>query len=66
MEKTPTITPTSSAKSIRDTFTGTTEDVGQLLRRITEGGGCELDFDGDGLVQLKQRIDVFLEQNNDE
>jgi len=25
-----------------------------------------LDFDGDGLVQFKQRIDVFLEQNNDE
>lgn len=56
----------TSAKSIRDTFTGTTEDVGQLLRRINEGGGCELDFDGDGLVQFKQRIDVFLEQHNDE
>lgn len=53
----------TAAKSIRDTFTATTEDVGQLLRRISQGGGAQLDFNEDGGREWKERIDVFINTN---
>lgn len=52
----------TSAKSITDTFTSTSEDVGQFRRRITEGGGAELNFDEGGLEEFKSRIDVIFQQ----
>jgi len=50
----------TSAKSIAETFAGESEDLGQLVRRIREGGGAELDFTNGGGDDWKQRIDVFL------
>lgn len=50
----------TSAKSIADTFITTSEDVGQFVRRIREGGGAELDFGSTGAADFKQRIDVFI------
>lgn len=50
----------TSAKSIAETFASETEDVGQFVRRIREGGGAELDFSNGGLETFKERIDIFL------
>jgi len=50
----------TSAKSLADTFKHEDECIDQFTRRITEGGGAELNFDSDGLVTLLGRIDVFI------